>query len=163
MASVKEILTKHLEAIKSRIQQEMASQKRNASGRTSSSLTVNVSGEKGVLMGSSAVEFVERGRGAGRVPKDFISIIKDWIKAKGISVTPIQSRRESSISPEERGLNSLAGAIAYTIMKKGTKLHRSNGYNDILTSAINEELEVMSQELAIGVVDSVERINQSLS
>lgn len=162
MASVKEILSKHLENVKKRIQEQIVGSGRSASGKTAASMRVEVEETKGSILANEAMSYMERGRGAGRVPKGFVGIIKAWIKAKGISVTPIPSKRESAISPEERGLNSLAGAIAYTIMKKGTKLHRERGYNDIYTTAIDAELAEMSKELCLNVAEDVLRINQSL-
>lgn len=147
MKSVSDILKSHMEAVKAKVQMRMAEQKRNATGRSSASLVVQISGDTASLFGSSSFKSMERGRGAGKVPRNFKTIIKEWIKAKGISVRPKQSVRASKISAQERGLNSLAGAIAHTIMKKGTKLNREHGYNDIYTSVINEELKLMKEEL----------------
>lgn len=162
MENVTDILTRTLERVKAKIQERIISEGRSASGKSASSLAIEVDGMKGAILGSASLLSMERGRGPGKVPYGFFDIIKEWIKAKGISVTPIPSKRESTISPEERGLRSLAGAIAYTIMKKGTKLHRSGGYNDIYDTALNEELEVLGNEITFGLAEQVTTINESL-
>ncbi len=162
MENVTDILTRTLERVKAKIQERIVAEGRSASGSSASSLTVEVNGTKGVIIGSRSLLSMERGRGPGKVPYGFFDIIKEWIKAKGISVTPKPSKREAAISSEERGLRSLAGAIAYTIMKKGTKLHRKGGYNDIYDTALNEELEVLGKEITFGLAEQIFNINNNI-
>ena len=160
MKGVKEILSIHLEEIRRRIVTRMQDKKRTSSGRTASSLRVEVSDDGGSLLGSTSYLVLERGRGPGVVPGNFYKIIEEWIKDKGIAFTPIPSTRKSAISPEERGLKSLAGAIAYTIMTKGTRLYRSNTTDDIYSEVINEELEKMAGEISVGLSMEFDKINK---
>ena len=162
MATVTEILSTHLENIKAKVQARLSSEGRQASGRTAASLEVSVSGSTGILMGSSALLSIERGRGPGAVPKNFTSVIKDWIIAKGISVKPVMATRAAKLTPEERGLNSLAGAIAHTIMTKGTRLHRDKGFNDIYSSVLEEEIESLGKEISIDIAEKITTINARL-
>lgn len=162
MESISDIIKDTLETVKTRIQERIISEGRSASGKTAASLTVMTNGAKGAVLGSSSLLSIERGRHPGKVPYGFFGIIKEWIKAKGIPVTPIQAKRKSNISPEERGLNSLAGAIAYTIMKKGTKLHREKGYNDIYDTVLEEELETLGNKIKFGLSKQVSTINDLL-
>lgn len=162
MNNVSEILTRTLEKVKTKIQERIVSEGRSASGKSAASLTVEVNGMRGAILGAESLLTIERGRGPGSVPQNFTDIIKEWVRAKGISVSPIPSVRQSEITPEERGLNSLAGAIAFTIMKKGTKLHRDKGYNDIYDSALNEELDSLGKEITFGFAEQVETINNRL-
>lgn len=160
MADIQDILKQRLENVKAKVVQAMASNNRNASGRSVASLSVSVSDNVGILYGSKSFLVMESGKKPGKVPYQFRDIIKQWIINKGISVTPIPSKsKESKYTPYERGLNSLSGAIAFKIMKDGTKLHRDNGYNDIYTTAIKEELEALSNELVIYTADSIAEIN----
>ena len=99
MNEVTEILALHLENVKSKVQERMIAEKRTTSGRSSASLSVDVNGHVGTLYGSSSFLVMERGRGPGKVPYRFFDIIRQWIKDKGISVTPIPSKRLSAISP----------------------------------------------------------------
>lgn len=162
MENVSDIITSTLEKVKSKIQERIISEGRSASGKTASSLEVVVNGTKGMIMGSPSMLSMERGRGPGKVPYGFFDIIKQWIRAKGIQVTPIHTKRKSRLTPEERGLNSLAGAIAYTIMKKGTKLHRERGYDDIYDSALSEELEALGDKIAFGIAGEIRTINDRI-
>jgi len=163
MNSVHGILQAHLEVVKQKITSAMAAHKRNASGRSVASLNVQSQDFIGALWGSKSFWAMERGRKGGKVPYKFIDIIKQWIVDKGISVKPIPAKRASAKhSPYERGLNSFAGAVAYTIMKKGTKLHRDHGYNDIYTTAINEELEAMAKEYIFISKEQIGKINDTI-
>ena len=146
--TIKDIVQQHLDNVKAGIAQRMAQQGRNASGRSVASLNVVATDDGGSLEGSSSFLAMENGRGPGKVPYDFVSIIRDWIVAKGISY---QDMIPKNGTPEQ-GLKRLSGAIAYSIIKNGTKLYRDNGYNDIFTSVLEEEMEKMSNEIA-GVYD----------
>lgn len=163
MANIQEVLQTHLENVKTKVAQAMADNQRNASGRSVASLTVAVNGNVGTLYGSKSFLAMERGRKGGKVPYGFVGIIKQWIIDKGISVAPIPAkRRNAKYTPHERGLNSFAGAVAYTIMKEGTRLYRDRAFNDIFTSAVNEELELMSKELMFYTAESIAHINDTL-
>lgn len=163
MANIQEVLQTHLENVKSKVAQAMADNQRNASGRSVASLTVTVNGNVGTLYGSKSFLAMERGRKGGKVPYGFVGIIKQWIIDKGISVAPIPAKRRNvKYTPHERGLNSFAGAVAYKIMKEGTRLYRDKAFNDIFTSAVNEELELMSKELMFYTAESIAHINDTL-
>lgn len=162
MANIEEILTRHLENVKAKIASQMDSLGRNASGRSVASLVVEVNGAVGILWGSKSFLPMEKGRRPGPVPCNFVAIIKQWIIDKGLTVTPIPTKRKSRISPHERGLNSFAGAVAYKIMKEGTKLYRDQGYNEIYTQAVNEELEALNQELVLFHAKSIAQINEDI-
>lgn len=163
MAGIQDILTRHLENVKTKITQAMADQGRNASGKSVASLQVSVNGDVGILYGSKSFLVMERGKKPGKVPYGFRDIIKQWIIDKGISVAPKPAKSgKSKYSLQERALNSFAGAVAYKIMKEGTRLYRDNGYNDIYTSAVNEELRELNKELLLTTAESIAEINESL-
>ena len=46
-------------------------------------------------------------------------------------------------------------------MKEGTKLHRDNGYNDIYTTAVREELAALGDELVLFTAGSIAEINKN--
>lgn len=117
---------------------------RNASGSTVRSMIVNTSDSGGTLEGSKSFMYLEYGRGPGKVPKGFYEIIKDWVIAKGISY---QDMIPKNGTPEQ-GLARLSGAIAHSIITKGTRLYRDNEYNDIYSSLIEQEIELLSKEAA---------------
>lgn len=163
MEQIQEIIQRHLENVKTKITSQMAANNRNASGRSVASLTVEVSDNVGVLWGSKSFLAMEHGRKGGKIPKDFVSIIRQWIIDKGIAVAPISAKTNRAIlSPEERGIRSMAGAIAHKIMKEGTRLYRDGGYNDIYTTAVNEELDLLAMECMDVSAQSIAEINNNL-
>lgn len=161
MKTVKEIISGHLEHVKNEIANRMAALGRNASGRSVRSLSTEATETHGILWGAKSFIVMERGRRGGGVPKGFVGIIRQWIIDKGINVTPIPSKRPSSISPQERGLRSMSGAIAYSIMKRGTRLHRDGRFDDIFTSCINKEMEELAKEISFFASMEIEKINQN--
>lgn len=163
MELIQEIIKRHLENVKVKIAGQMEANNRNASGRSVGSLTIEVSGNVGVLLGSKSFLAMEHGRKGGKVPKGFVGIIRQWIIDKGIAVAPIPAKTGRAIlSPEERGIRSMAGAIAHKIMKEGTRLYRDGGYNDIYTSAVNDELELLAMECMNVSAQSLAKINTEL-
>ena len=152
---IKDIIQKHLDNVKAGIAQRMAQQGRNASGRSVASLTATATDTGGFLEGSSSFLVMEHGRGPGKVPADFNSIIKDWIVAKGISYQDLIPKNGTP----EQGLARLSGAIVHTILTKGTKLYRDNGYNDIFDNVLNEELDKIANETAGVFSTEVDRIH----
>lgn len=143
-ATVREIVESHLNAIKDGIAERMAKHGRNASGRTVRSMVVNATETGGYLEGAGNFLYLEQGRGPGKVPRGFYDIIREWVVAKGISY---QDMIPKNGTPEQ-GLARLSGAIAYSIMKNGTKLYRDHGYDDIYSELLEKETELLAQEAA---------------
>lgn len=158
MAEINDILKQHLTNIKDRIAERMAVNQRNASGRSVASLKVEVGDGHAVLWGAKSFLAMERGRGPGAIPMGFVEIIMAWAKAKGISAKAKSGQKMT----QESAMRSFAGAVAYSIMKKGTKLHRTKQYDDIFTTVLNEELEKMSNAMAINLLDKVSTINDGM-
>ena len=69
---------------------------------------------------------LETGRKPGRVPKEFIDILKRWAQAKGISFS------------DEKQFNLWANAVKWKIIREGTKLYRSGQNEDIFDSSVKK-------------------------
>lgn len=154
--SVRNIVSSHLNAIKDGIALHMEQMGRNASGSTVRSMVINTNDSGGTLEGSKSFIYLEHGRGPGKVPKGFYEIIKDWVIAKGISY---QDMIPKNGTPEQ-GLARLSGAIAHSIITKGTRLYRDNEYNDIYSSLIEQEVELLSKEAAGIFETEVEKLQE---
>lgn len=155
-ASVRDIVESHLNAIKDGIAERMAQHGRNASGRTVRSMVVQASDTGGYLEGAGQFLYLEHGRGPGKVPKGFHEIIKEWIIAKGISY---QDMIPKNGTPDQ-GLARLSGAIAHSIMTKGTKLYRDHGYDNIFSELIEKESELLAKE-ASGIFETeIEKLQE---
>lgn len=138
---------------------------RNASGRTSRSLQVKIQGnDRAQLWGAAHYNVLERGRRGGKVPYGFRDIIKQWILDKGIHVRPIPSKSgRGRKSANERGLDSMAGAIAYTIMKHGTRLHRTKKVDDIYSTAIDKTTKAIGNQMPVTVGAEFDSINKQFA
>lgn len=158
--NVQQILTEELNDLSNRIKSNILSTGRNASGRTANSLRVEADSGSGQLWGRSPFGTLETGRKAGATPVGFVGIIKQWIADKGLQVSPepysdryLKSCQARGITPkytpEERGLNSLAGAVAHTIKAKGTLLYRQGGANDIYSSEIPSTIDAIKKRVAV--------------
>lgn len=142
---IKEQILLRLQKSVVEIQQNMDRAKENASGRTRK--TFQALERNGHLLliqaeGDGApVETLEKGREAGKVPHNFNSIIRQWIRDKGISVQqiPYKTDRPHKYSVEERSEILAAGAIAHKIKTQGTNRHKTPR-NDIYSNVVTETL-----------------------
>ena len=134
--------------LRQRIASNILKTGRNASGRTIKSLrVVPVNSFEVQLRGRFPFGTMETGRKGGKVPYHFVDIIKQWIEDKRIKVTPVPIVRKSKYTPYQRGLNALAGAIAYKIRKQGTQLHRAGGDDAIYSKEIPATIEEVGNDL----------------
>lgn len=133
-----------LDKMVAEMRDNLANTKTNASGRTSASLRVVITNTGGEIWGRRYFRGVEQGRAGGNVPRNFTSIIEQWIIDKGLTYSAIPYKRKPSAkwqpkyTPEERGLRQMASAIAHTIEKSGTSLYRRGGRKDIFTNVIEK-------------------------
>lgn len=148
------VLTEELSRLAERIKENHRRAGQVASGRTLRSITYEVQGNVGTLWGREPFGTLETGRRAGKTPMFFSTIIRQWIIDKGIHVQPIPYKRKPSknwqpkYSPEERGLRSMAGAIAHKIRTQGTSLFRQGGRADIYSNEIPDTIERVTQRIS---------------
>jgi len=160
------ILREELDDLKQRIIANHIAAGQKASGSTIASLRVVANDKDGVLYGRQAFGVLEAGRAPGKVPMNFTQIICQWIIDKGLSVTPIPYIRQPSekwmpkYTPEERGLMSLAGAIAYNIKTKGSGQYRSGNRSDIYSSEIPKAVDNILRRVSRMFEVEIETINQ---
>lgn len=162
MADARDLLQAELNRLKTRIEEKIAASGASASGGAVRSLKVTVNGDEGTLWGASHIRQMEQGRGPGPGPAGFFGIIEDWVRAKGISADGYAPKgRDASKMTQDQKVRSLAGAIAYTIMKEGTVLYRSGTPRDIYTEALNESLERLANDTGIYFADQIQTINDN--
>lgn len=166
---VDKLIMDALDELKETIQKRLRETRTNASGKTSKSLEVVNKGHSYQLLGREYFATVERGRAPGKTPEGFVGIIKQWIVDKGLRYEPIPYKRQESAkwsplySPEERGLHSMASAIAHTIRTKGSELYRTGGYDDIYTVPIEDTVKGIASKLSDGLMLQVTSINDILA
>lgn len=158
------IIQRHLDNIKTFMIDQMNKLGRNASHKHVNSLTTTVTVGSGTLWGLQSWNYMETGRGSGKVPRNFQSIIFQWVKDKGIQLSPMPYKRNGEhkfSDPMERAQWTFAGAVAHKIAMSGTALFRSQVPDDIYSSAINRECEAILEEMNIQVSDKIKNINKN--
>jgi len=139
-----------------RIRQQIIDKKIKASGKTQNSIAYRVNGETELTIYAAAgerapIQTLQWGRAGGKMPP--VINIKKWIKDKGITVKEIAYKRQTTdkwkpkYTPQERGLNSLAWAIATKIKESGTVRHREP-QTDVYTPVLNEVVELFTTFIA---------------
>lgn len=151
----KAVLLEELNALAERIKANHKNAGQVASGKTLRSIHVETSEKNGTLYGRAYFGVLETGRRAGRVPRNFTDIIRQWMKDKGVHADPIPYKRKPSdkwkpkYTAQERGDYTLAGAIATRIRKEGTELYRKGGRTDIFSNEIPITTENIMNRLAL--------------
>lgn len=143
------IVTEELQRARQLIINHIRANGQNASGRTIKSLHVEATEEEGVLWGHKPFGVLETGRKAGKIPYSFRSIIYQWMQDKGVHGTPIPYKGDGDHkwTPQERGDLKMAGAIAWTIKTRGSRLHRLGGRADVYSNVVPQTLERVRSRL----------------
>lgn len=164
-SDIAKVLTEELARLAERIKDNHRRAGQVASGRTLASITYEVNEKVGTLYGRFPFGTLETGRKGGRVPRNFVDIIRQWIKDKGIPVDPMPYIRKPSekwqpkYTPEERGLTTMASAVATKIRKEGTALFRDGGRADIYSNEIPETIKRVEERIGKLFLLMVESIN----
>ena len=131
MKATTEMIIKEVNAFNESIQEALASKKINASGEASRSLRVEVSNNIVRSIGIFYLEFLDTGRGRGKMPP--ISKLIEWAKIK--------------FGKSEEESTQIAWAVARNIQQLGTLIFRNNKKGIELSKkvvtlrkAINEKL-----------------------
>ena len=142
-----------LDTVKRRIAESIDAHGLTASGRTADSMHVDETEQGGTLYGRQYFQGLQIGRPAGRVPRDFRDIIKQWITDKGLTVQqiPYKTVRPHKYTVEERSLDIAAGAISHTIQTEGDKTHRDGIVRDVYDTIIREEVERLKASIGAGM------------
>lgn len=158
------IIAQELEELKARIIQNHTAAGQVASGRTAKSLRIVSEEDSGRLYGRHHFGVLETGRKAGKVPRRFYLIIRQWMRDKGIDAPakPYKTDRKHKYTAEERGALSMAWAIAEKIRKKGTLLHRKGGRNDIYSREILRTKKVVMERLSMFIKSKIEHIKLNI-
>lgn len=145
--SIRNLIKNALDFVRIGISNNMNTYNRNASRNTLRSLrTIVESDQYGYLEGLSSLAFMERGRGRGKLPYNYQEIFKRWVIDKGIA---LKTNTNNGYNPSswDKAAGRVARAIAFSIMKNGTTLHRTNTFEDIYSSNINLAIDKLGKQL----------------
>lgn len=126
------ILEYELNAFKQRVIENHIRAGQKASGRTISSLRVEITSDGGIVWGRKPFATLETGRKGGKVPRGFYKIIYDWIIDKGLIFEKPKS---------------VAYLIARKIEREGSKLYRDGGRDDIYSKEIERTTEIIMNKV----------------
>ena len=97
----------------------------NASGKTRSKFELRkVNNAHFQILGANIINILQTGRRPGKVPYNFIAMIEQWARAKGLSITRTQ-----------------AFFIARKIQREGTRTYRTGGHRDIINEAVKRAVQ----------------------
>ena len=155
--SIAQILNEELGSLKATIINNIRTTGQWASGKTAASMQVHVTDNIGELVGRRAFGTLETGRRGGRVPRNFLDIIYQWMQAKGVHAAPIpyKTSRPHKYTEQERGDRTMAYFITRTIRRDGTRLYREGGRDDVYSRAIPLTIERINSRLSGIYVASV--------
>lgn len=129
-------LERLLEELKQNIINRHISARQVASGKTKAGFEVRMlSSFRGQLRGYSYSGVLERGRRAGKVPKNFITIIAKWAQVKGISFASDKDRMR------------FAYFVSKKIREEGTLMFRQKREEDIFTTATKRFEDMLGIEI----------------
>lgn len=120
------------------VQVTLHNDKINASGDLSNSLGYRIErqsdGMHAIVEANYYMIYAEGGRKPGKTPRNFRQILEDWIKDKGLSVSPKDDKR-------------FAFFIARKIRQYGSRRYRNNDIDDVLGKVLDKERPKLNQIL----------------
>lgn len=138
------------------IRKNIVDKKIMATGRTQRAIGYRLMGEKAMQIYAEAgdrapIRTLQWGREPGKMPP--VQSIKEWIVAKQITYRSIAYVRKESdkwkpkYTPEERGLNSAAWAIATKIKKVGTNRY-TTPEPEVYSPVLDQVVELFTSFIA---------------
>lgn len=131
-----------LDRVIGQIRTEMHNQGVNASGNLSSSLEGVVGDDSVQILAAPYFLYAEKGRDAGKVPRNFVDIISKWIDDKGLAIpAKYKSQRQ------------FASAVVWKIRKYGSLRYREPDKRvDLLGDMLDKELPELNKIIENRVV-----------
>lgn len=122
--------------IKREIRKGFRDERINASGNASNSLRSEITETSYKLYGVNYIKYIDKGRGKGRIPRNFINVLVAWIRNKGLSVSEEEDRR-------------FAGAIAFSTRGRGSAKRRgTRPRTNVIEMSIQSTVPKLLEELA---------------
>ena len=130
-----------LDRVIGQVRVEMHNNKINASGSLSQSLEGRITDDNHVqILANNYFLYSERGRTAGKVPYNFMDILKTWISKKGLSVSPKKDTQFAFLTMRK-------------IKRYGSKRYRNPSERvDLVGDVLNKELSELNNIIQNRVV-----------
>ena len=136
MEDINDILKNFAEAVISDIRANIDSYGLGG-GNLYNSLDYTIEDNELTITGAGYFKYAEKGRGPGRIPGNFVEILEEWIRKRGIS------------TPEPR---KFASAIAWKTFNEGSYLYRHpDEQRDFIGTSIEDNIGDLEEEFHIWV------------
>ena len=134
-----------------RLKAELWNQHITASGNLADSLEYTITNESDgthiTVLGDPYFIHAEKGRRAGRIPRNFVDIIQQWIEDKGVQVP-------QGLTPKR-----FASAIAYKIKYYGSLRYRTQSPADVVQPVADEMIprlnDILENRVMVYVNDNL--------
>ena len=104
------------------------------------SLDYEVNGDRVTVTAAPYLKYAQKGRGPGKVPRDFTEILETWIVKNGIR-------------PATGNITQFANAIKWKTIREGSAIYRGDRpERDVITRPIEENLEWLEQQAFINIM-----------
>lgn len=104
------------------------------------SLDYEVNGDRVTVTAAPYLKYAQKGRGPGKVPRDFTEILETWIVKNGIR-------------PATGNITQFANAIKWKTIREGSAIYRGDRpERDVVTRPIEENLEWLEQQAFINIM-----------
>ena len=133
---MKDIFQDFDKELKLQIKKGFADNNINASGRASNSLRSDITETSYTLYGAEHILYIDKGRGAGGIPRNFVGILMVWLKDKGLSVDEKTDKRRAYLTAKK-------------IKEEGSSKRRgSRPETQVIESSLNNTLPALFSKLA---------------
>ena len=140
MKEILEVVTKLGEGIVSSIKENMAAYNQ-VDSNLSKSLRFEANEESLKIYAFDYWDFAQKGRPGGGIPRNFESILEDWIDRHKVSFD---------------GENSVfARKVAWNIYHHGTRLWRNGEVRDFIKDAVEKNMEIFEKEISETLIEEI--------
>ena len=142
--TIDEAIAKNLDLFIDDVKKRHISAGQRVTGKTIDSLKRKSIGiNHQVIEGNEYIGVLETGRKGGKIPRDFINILRNWANAKGITFE------------NDKKATSWLKYQAWKISKFGTKQYISKQRIDIFTTPFEDLKKNLSKDLSVGIKSEI--------
>ena len=140
MKEIKKTVEKLGEGIVSSIKENMAAYNQ-VDSNLSKSLRIEANEESLKIYAFDYWDFAQKGRPGGGIPRNFESILEDWIDRHNVSFDG-----EKSV---------FARKVAWNIYHHGTRLWRNGEVRDFIKDAVEKNLEIFEKDISETLIKDI--------
>lgn len=145
MKEIKKTAEKLAEGIIDSIKQNMESYGQGSSN-LANSLRFEADEESIKIYAADYFDYAEKGRGPGGVPRNFESILDDWIKRHKVSFDGEKSK--------------FINSVKWSIVRYGTKMWREGKERDFLKDTVEKNIEKFEEDISKSLIEEIKKVTE---